>query len=121
MSTKPFEPVVPKSVDQINLLNHGTQNCPYHAYSLLRDQAPVWRDPITGFYVVTRFEDVRPLLLDPQNFVNSMQGGGRAAVVTKWMRSARGACWRSTKRKAGYRRRRWPVATIPTTSACAIC
>lgn len=75
MSTKPFEPVVPESVDQINLLDHGTQNCPYHAYSLLRDQAPVWRDPITGFYVVTRFEDVRPLLLDPQNFVNSMQGG----------------------------------------------
>jgi cytochrome P450 len=42
---------------------------------MLRDEAPVWIDPITGFYVITRFEDIRKLLLDTKNFSNDMRGG----------------------------------------------
>ena len=75
MTKTPYEAVQPDSLDDINLLDRGTQNCPYPAYQLLRDEAPVWKDPITGFYVVTRFEDLRPLLLDTDNFLNSMSGG----------------------------------------------
>ncbi len=73
--TKPYETVVPGSLDEINLLDAGLQNCPYHAYQMLRDDAPVWIDPITGFYVISRFEDMRQVLLDTKNFSNDMRGG----------------------------------------------
>lgn len=76
----PSQPIRPESLDDIRLLDAGLQNCPYHAYQKLRDQAPVWKDPLTGFYVITRFEDVRRVLLDTERFVNGMrggQGGGR--------------------------------------------
>ncbi len=75
MSKRPYDPIVPSSLDDINLLDAGLQNCPYHAYRLLRDEAPVWRDPITGFYVITRFDDLRDVLLDPARFANGIQGG----------------------------------------------
>ena len=75
MNKTPYEPIVPTLLDDINLLDQGLQNCPYHAYQKLRDEAPVWRDPITGFYIVSRFADLRPLLLDTENFLNSMSGG----------------------------------------------
>ena len=80
---QPYEPVRPDTLDDINLLDAGLQNCPYHAYEKLRDEAPVWKDPLTGFYVVTRFEDLRALLLDTDAYVNGMrggQGGGRGRI-----------------------------------------
>lgn len=70
-----YEAIVPGSLEEINFLDVKLQNCPYHAYEMLRDEAPVWIDPITGFYVITRFEDIRKLLLDTKNFSNDMRGG----------------------------------------------
>ena len=75
MSKVPYEPVVPERLEEINFLDARLQNCPYHAYKLLRDQAPVWIDPITGFYVITRFDDLRDVLLDPKHFANGIRGG----------------------------------------------
>ena len=72
---EPYTAVQPESVDDINFLNAEVQNCPYPAYDLLRDEAPVWKDPVTGFYVISRFEDVRMVLLDPKRFSNAMPGG----------------------------------------------
>jgi cytochrome P450 len=82
----PYEPVVPRSLDEINFLDANLQNCPYHAYSLLRDEAPVWKDPVTGFYVITRFDDLRDILLNTTDFNNSArggQGGAREALGTE--------------------------------------
>lgn len=76
MNKTPYEAVEPKSLEDINFLDHGLQNCPYHAYRLLRDEAPVWRDPITGFYVISRFEDLRAVLLDTEQYSNDMRGSG---------------------------------------------
>ncbi len=79
-SKVPYQPVQPERLEDINLLDADLQNCPYHAYDLLRDEAPVWKDPVTGFYVISRFEDVRTVLLDTERFSNAMhggQGGGR--------------------------------------------
>ena len=59
---KPYEPVEPQGLDEVNFLEQRLQNCPYHAYRMLRDEAPVWQDPVTGFYVVSRFEDLRGVL-----------------------------------------------------------
>ena len=75
MSKKPYTPVIPEKPEEINFLDHEMQNCPYHAYQLLRDEAPVWQDPITGFFVITRFEDMRAVLLDKERFSNDMRGG----------------------------------------------
>lgn len=43
--------------------------CPYAAYAKLREEAPVFFDPIGHFYVLSRYEDVRQALLKPDVFV----------------------------------------------------
>ena len=63
--------------DQVSFLDPGIHACPYPAYQVLRDQAPVWRDPLTGLYVITRFEDLREVLLDPARFSSQRQGEPR--------------------------------------------
>ncbi len=60
-------------LDQINFLSEEIQECPYPAYELLRQRAPVWKDPITGFYVVTRYDDLRTVLVDSDQFGNDWQ------------------------------------------------
>ena len=72
---QPYEAVVPEALEDINFLDGALQNCPYHAYEKLREEAPVWRDPVTGFFVISRYDDIRDVLLDPARFVNSMEGG----------------------------------------------
>ena len=68
------------SVDDINFFDPATNDCPYPAYAALRDRAPVWKDPVTGMFVVTRYEDVRAILLDPERFTNRV---GSAAGNTE--------------------------------------
>jgi|TARA_B110001454_G_scaffold208907_1_gene221872 cytochrome P450 len=101
-----YEPIVPGSLEEINFLDFKLQNCPYHAYEMLRDEAPVWIDPVTGFYVITRFEDIRKLLLDTKNFSNDMrggQGGSREQLDSK----------RALRMNALYEEKGWvPGATL---------
>ena len=52
----------------VNLLDPEVQQCPYPAYRTLRDESPVYQQPGTGVYVVTRYEDVRTVLTDPERF-----------------------------------------------------
>lgn len=52
----------------VNLFDPGLQQCPYAAYRQLRDEAPVYRQPGTNIYVVTRYDDVRRVLTDTENF-----------------------------------------------------
>lgn len=61
-----------KTPEDVDLLAPDQQKCPWPSYAVLRDQAPVWLDPRTGHYVISRFEDVRRILLDPQTFQASM-------------------------------------------------
>ncbi len=44
------------------------QKCPFPVYDKLRASAPVYRDPVTGNYVLTRYADVRKTLLDTKTF-----------------------------------------------------
>src|SRR3569833_2751193 len=41
----------------------------------LHDEAPLFRDP-SGFWVASRFEDVRAILLDHEHFSSSAMAGG---------------------------------------------
>ena len=55
---------------QVNLFDAETQRCPYDAYKTLRDEAPVYQCPVSGMYVITRFDDVRQILTDTEYFTN---------------------------------------------------
>ena len=57
--------------EEIDLTNVEIQQCPYGAYKKLREEAPVYQDPKTGFFIITRYEDVRNVLRDTENFKNS--------------------------------------------------
>jgi cytochrome P450 len=48
----------------VTFSDSATQRCPFEAYDKIREVAPVYKDPITGNYVLTRFEDVRKALLN---------------------------------------------------------
>jgi cytochrome P450 len=61
---------------------------PFETYRWMRDEAPVWRSQAFGWYAITRYDDVRTVLLDPDlfrsfegmdidnTFVEQMSGGG---------------------------------------------
>lgn len=61
--------------DQVDLLASEQVKCPWKSYEVLREQAPVWHDPRTGAYVVSRYEDVRRVLLDPELFAANLSEG----------------------------------------------
>ncbi|WP_299195494.1 cytochrome P450 [uncultured Erythrobacter sp.] len=56
---------------EINLFDAELQQCPYDAYKQLRDEAPVYNIPGTDMWVVSRYEHVREVLMDPQRFPSS--------------------------------------------------
>ncbi len=55
---------------EVDLFDKATVDCPYDAYDTLRALAPVWREPRTGMFVVTRYDDVRAILSDTERYTN---------------------------------------------------
>ena len=80
-------PVCPASLKEATLADPEVLECPYPTYELLRNEAPVFLDPVTGVYVVSRYEDQRKIALDYENFSNfrpsndhsNLKGAARAA------------------------------------------
>ncbi len=56
---------------KVDFFDPDISECPYGAYKILREDAPVWQDPITGMFIITRYEDVQTVLRDTQRFRNS--------------------------------------------------
>ncbi|MET0986965.1 MAG: cytochrome P450 [Steroidobacteraceae bacterium] len=52
--------------------NPEISGCPWSTYRQLQDERPVYRDPVTGFYEVTRWEDIRKVASDPDTFGSKM-------------------------------------------------
>lgn len=50
--------------EALTFTDKAVQQCPFPAYDTLRDSAPVYRDPVTGHYLVTRYTDVRKMVLN---------------------------------------------------------
>ena len=89
----------PTTAIPTSLLDPSVSECPYPAYDVLRREAPVWRDGLTGMYVVTRYDDVRQILLDTERF-SSAQHRGRVDP-------------RSSKLRRIYEEKGWiPAATL---------
>ena len=61
-------PVCPASLAEATLADPEILECPFPTYDLLREQAPVWQDPRTGIYVITRYDDLRMICLDTARF-----------------------------------------------------
>ena len=61
----------PTGGPQVNLFDPEVQQCPYDAYKTLRDDAPVYNIPGTEIYVISRYDDVRKVLLDTESFPSS--------------------------------------------------
>jgi len=54
------------------LLDPAVQADPFGYYQQLRTEQPVLRMPGTGFYVLTRYEDLRVVLRDTETFSNTL-------------------------------------------------
>ncbi len=65
------------------LLDPAVQACPFGYHQQLREKAPVYRMPETGFYVIANYEDLKTVLSDPVTFSNDImveQLAGEAAA-----------------------------------------
>jgi cytochrome P450 len=56
--------------DPVTFTDESVQRCPFPVYDRLREEQPVYRDPENGHYVLTRYEDIRNVLLNPDVFSN---------------------------------------------------
>ena len=70
----------PMPLDEVNFFDPAINDCPYHAYRTLRDEAPVWFDERLKAFVVTRHEDVLAVLRDAERFNNAQRRGSRPQV-----------------------------------------
>lgn len=61
-----------RPVEDYSLMDPAVQDDPFAFYELLQEERPVYRMPETGFYVVTRYEDVKRVVMDPKSFSNDL-------------------------------------------------
>ena len=59
-------------VDSERLLDPAVQRDPFPHYRQLREHQPVFRMPQTGFWVLTRYDDLRTILRDTETFSNTL-------------------------------------------------
>jgi cytochrome P450 len=52
----------------LSFLHPATNSNPFPAYSHLLRECPVYFDPAIRFFVVSRYEDIRRILMDPKTF-----------------------------------------------------
>ena len=68
---------------QGSLLEPDVQACPFDYHAQLRERAPVYRMPETGFFVISTYDDLKTVLSDPATFSNDImveQLAGEAAA-----------------------------------------
>ncbi len=58
-------------VDAIDFFQPEINDCPYPAYTAMRDEAPVWYDERTTMFIVSRYDDVKMILRDTERFRNA--------------------------------------------------
>lgn len=61
-----------KRVEDFSLMDHAIQSDPFEFYAAAHAQCPVYRMPETGFYVVTKYDDLRQVLKDTETFSNDV-------------------------------------------------
>ena len=79
------EPELPLS--EVNFFDSQISECPYGAYKVLREEAPVWKDPISGIYVITRYDDIKDVLIDTETFRNERKFRARTNTRSEVIRN----------------------------------
>ena len=65
-----------------SLFDPALQQCPYPHYDTLRSSNGIARCPITGMFLITRFEDARRVLTDPDTFSSRTRSAEEVARPT---------------------------------------
>ena len=80
MSMRPDETT--RSLEDYSLLDPKVHACPYEFFQRLRGECPVYRMPETGTYLVTRYDDIRAIKKNYQDFTSNitLQERGRRDV-----------------------------------------
>ena len=58
-----ISPVMMEAVP-LTFTDPETRRCPFPAYHKLREEDPVYKDPVSGNYILTRYKDVRKAAMD---------------------------------------------------------
>jgi cytochrome P450 len=68
-----------KSPSEYDFLDPNLQRCPYEVYHALREEAPVYLEPRTGYYLVSRYQDIMEVKKNTRVFSNNFMKavGGR--------------------------------------------
>ncbi|KMS53639.1 hypothetical protein V474_23240 [Novosphingobium barchaimii LL02] len=79
-----------EKLEGFSLLDPTTQSDPFAMYEAMQDAPGIYRMPETGFYIVSRYADLRAVLTDPVTFSNkvdraSLQGPENAARLREYM------------------------------------
>lgn len=63
-------PIRPAGIEDARLADAEVLECPFPTYDVLREEAPVWEDPATGMFIISRYDDLRSVLIDTETFSN---------------------------------------------------
>jgi len=55
-----------------DLMDPAVQQCPYGLYKILRQRAPLYRMPSTGFHLVTNYELAREVIRAPDQYLSGV-------------------------------------------------
>lgn len=61
-----------KPLDSFDLMDPATQACPYSFYARLRSEAPIYRMPGSGFWLVTTYDLCREVMRQPDLFASGV-------------------------------------------------
>ena len=78
--SKKIENIQQCPIHEINPMHPDLLRCPALLNKRLRDEAPVFKDPSSGIYFISRFEDVVAMSQDPKIFSSVMGGAATRAV-----------------------------------------
>ena len=67
----------------LDFFSPEVQECPFHVYRQLQDEAPIWQVPNANVFVVTRYNDIREIIRDPARFSSSFSALLNRALPTK--------------------------------------
>lgn len=78
------------AIEDFSLLDPATQSDPFAMYEAMQAMPGVYRMPETGFYIVSRYADLRAVLTDPATFSNdvdraSLQGPENSGKLHDYM------------------------------------
>jgi cytochrome P450 len=59
-------------IDDLKLTDPEVHEDPYEFYALMRSECPVYKMPETGFYIVSKYQDVLAVLRDTKRFSNEL-------------------------------------------------